>query len=104
MTGINPSICPLLLFLRLFNLSFIFSIRAKLRNASPGYNISKNFFLRCLYEGEEGDPRDPEEGFLKGPLLIRVSLLYSSPSRGRANDNQYFSGISSYLHIAIFCV
>ena len=28
-----------------------------------------------MYLGEEGDQRDPEEGFLKGPLLVRVSSM-----------------------------
>jgi hypothetical protein len=48
-------------------------IRANLRDAAPGYNYTCGFFLRCLYLGEDGDPEDPEDGFLKGPLLVRVS-------------------------------
>lgn len=54
-----------------------FSIRAKLRHAEPGYDFTSSFFLRCLYEGESGDPKSPEVGFLKGPLLIRVSTFHS---------------------------
>jgi hypothetical protein len=52
-----------------------FSIRTKLRNADPGYDFASSFFLRCLYEGESGDPDSPDVGFLKGPLLMRVSTF-----------------------------
>ena len=31
-----------------------------------------DFWLRCLYEGEKGNPADVEEGFLKGELLVKV--------------------------------
>jgi hypothetical protein len=57
--------------------NILFSIRAKLRNADPGYDPTSSFLLRCLYEGEEGDPDSPDVGFLKGPLLIRVSTFPS---------------------------
>jgi hypothetical protein len=41
--------------------------------------MASSFLLRCLYENENGDPQFPEDGFLKGPLLVRVSLiLYAS--------------------------
>jgi hypothetical protein len=53
----------------------LFSICAKLRDADPGYDFTSSFFLRCLYEGESGDPKDPDVGFLKGPLLVRVSTI-----------------------------
>ena len=53
---------------------FLFSIRAKLWDTAPGYNITSSFFLHCLYKGEDGDPEHPLEGFLKGPLLVRVSF------------------------------
>jgi len=59
---------------RRYGLIVLFSVRAKLRNAAPGYDFSSSFFLRCLYEEEGGDPTCPEEGFLKGPLLLRVSF------------------------------
>jgi len=52
----------------------LFSIRAKLRDTAPGYDITSSFFLRYLYKGEGGDPEHPLEGFLKGPLLIQVSF------------------------------
>ena len=57
------------------NIFILFSVRAKLRNADPGYDFTSSFFLRCLYEGESGDANAPDVGFLKGPLLIRVSTF-----------------------------
>lgn len=48
-------------------------VRANLRDAAPGYNYTSGFFLNCLYLDEARDSEDPEEGFLKGPLLVRVS-------------------------------
>ena len=50
-------------------------VRLKLRDGTPGYNMTSNFFLRCLYEGEVGDSTFPQVGFLKGPLLLCVSAL-----------------------------
>lgn len=69
----------------------------KLRNADDGnYNITSNFFLQCLYEGEDGDPDEPEKGFLKGPLLLRVSPFH--PSLLYIVDNQEcFRHINTYL-------
>jgi len=55
----------------------LFSVRAKLRNGDPGYDFTSSFFLRCLYEDGSGDPDSPDIGFLKGPLLIRVSTALS---------------------------
>jgi len=49
-----------------------FSVRTKLRNAAPRFSFASNFFLRCLYLKEEGDPAFPEVGFLQGHLLVRV--------------------------------
>lgn len=62
-----------------YGLIVLFSVRANLRNAAPGYDYTSSMFLRCLYEDEEGDPDSPEEGFLKGPLLLRVSHLPLRP-------------------------
>jgi len=59
-----------------FALIFLFSICAKLRDAAPGYDIISSFFLCCLYQSEDGDPENPLEGFLKGPLLVRVSCHF----------------------------
>ncbi len=40
---------------------------------APGFDFALSFFLRCLYENESGNPESPDIGFLKGPLLVRVS-------------------------------
>lgn len=56
-------------------LHVFFRVRAKLRNGARGYQFASSMFLRCLYEDEDGDSYNPEEGFLKGPLLLRVSFL-----------------------------
>lgn len=63
-----------LLDLYQYGLIVLFRVRAKLRNGVPGYKFSSSFFLRCLYEDEDGDPASPELGFLKGPLLLHVSF------------------------------
>src|ERR1700730_10345207 len=70
-TGTTPS--TLITFSRIFPLIFFFRIRARLRDATPGYDMTSSFFLRCLYEQQDGHPDFPEVGFLKGPLLLRVS-------------------------------
>ena len=53
----------------------ITSVRAKIRDEVDGYSASANFWLRCLYEGEQGDPEDVEKGFLKGQLLVKVIIV-----------------------------
>jgi len=85
-------------FIHLCGLTFGCRVRTKLRNADPGFDITSSFFLRCLYDGEKGDPESPEEGFLKGDLLLRVSLL---PSSHHIFDNQtHFRHIVTYsLHL-----
>lgn len=76
----DPEYVPLYsLYLRRDGIIDLFSVRANLRNAAPGYNFTSSLFLRCLYEDEDGDPNSPEAGFLKGPLLLRVSLLPLRP-------------------------
>lgn len=65
--------------LRRYGLIVLFSVRANLRNAAPGYDYTSSMFLRCLYEKEDGDPASPKEGFLKGDLLLRVSLFPLRP-------------------------
>lgn len=48
------------------------SVRAKIRDCVDGHNASSDFYLRCLYEEEKGDPERVEMGFLKSTLLIKV--------------------------------
>lgn len=50
----------------------ICSVRANLRNGVPGFKITSNYLLRCLYSKEDIDPDSPEDGLLRGPLLLRV--------------------------------
>ncbi|KAI0263705.1 hypothetical protein BGY98DRAFT_877571, partial [Russula aff. rugulosa BPL654] len=61
---------------------------AKLRNGEPNFEMASSFFLRCLYENENGNPNSPEDGFLKGPLLVRAfRLFFTSPSSAcKEND------------------
>lgn len=51
------------------------SVRTKIRDGVDGYSTSSDFWLRCLYEGEHGDPADVEKGFLKSELLVKVYVL-----------------------------
>lgn len=81
----------------------LFSVRAKIRNGDRKYDISSSFFLRCLYEEEDGDDLCPEEGFLKGPLLLRVSF---SPF-GRSNvylTVTLISDLPPHIHITFICL
>jgi hypothetical protein len=75
-------------------------VRANLRDGAPGYNYTCGWFLHCLYLGEVGDAMDPSEGFLKGPLLVRVSSLASVITRLDAWLMGFVrhSVISSHLH------
>jgi hypothetical protein len=76
---------------------FLSSECANLQNAAPGYDFASSFFLQCLYQDEEGDPKHPHIGFLKGPLLLRVSSL--APHQHTAPDNHiYLRYIVIFLH------
>ena len=50
------------------------SVRAKIRDGLDGYSAADDYWIRCLYKGEEGDPEDVEKGFLKSTLLVKVSV------------------------------
>ena len=52
------------------------SIRAKIWDGIDNYNASDDFWIRCLYKGEEGDPEDVEKGSLKSALLVKVINMY----------------------------
>ena len=54
----------------------LISVRAKIRDGLDGYSANDDYWLRCLYEGENGDPEDVETGFLKSALLVKVSCSY----------------------------
>ncbi|KAF9778115.1 hypothetical protein BJ322DRAFT_1214801 [Thelephora terrestris] len=62
------------------------AVRAKVRDCSDGHNASNNYWLRCLYEGEKGDPEDVEKGFLKSALLVKTfQMIFTAPSSARGN-------------------
>lgn len=62
------------------------AVRAKVRDLVDGYNAFDSYWLRCLYEGEMGDPEDVEKGFLKSNLLVKTfQMIFTSPSSARGN-------------------
>ena len=62
--------------------------------------MASSFCLHCLYENEDGNPNSPEDGFLKGPLLVRVSLILYTTNKLHALTITV--GLLSVFHIAIF--
>jgi len=48
------------------------------RDEVDGHSASADYWLRCLYKGEQGDPEDVEKGFLKSELLVRVRAFICS--------------------------
>ena len=61
------------------------SIRAKIRDEVDGYSASVDYWLRCLYEGEKGNPEDVEKGFLKSELLVKVRRITAIVPISRAS-------------------
>lgn len=59
----------------------LISVRAKIRDGIDGYNALDDYWVRCLYEGEKGDPEDVEKGFLKSSLLVKVRTPPTMPAR-----------------------
>ncbi|KAG6818922.1 hypothetical protein H0H93_000271 [Arthromyces matolae] len=56
-------------------------VRANLRGATEGFDISSSFYVRALYKSRRGDPENVEEGFLRSSLLIKTySAIFMSPS------------------------
>lgn len=47
-------------------------VRAKIRDGVDGHYAFDDYWIRCLYEDENGDPDDVEKGFLKSKLLVKV--------------------------------
>ena len=89
------------IFIQLHILTFAYRVRAKLRDVAPDYDYTSNYFLRCLYHNEKGDPENPEEDFLRGDYLLRVSHLCSLQN---TSNNWSISDISAHLYIPIFCL
>jgi len=59
--------------------TFHASIRTKIRDEVDGYSASADYWLRCLYEDEQGNPGDVEKGFLKSELLVKVRVCTTAP-------------------------
>lgn len=55
-------------------MTLLISVWAKIHDGRDGYSASDNYWIRCLYEEEKGDPRDVENGFLKSALLVKVGI------------------------------
>jgi hypothetical protein len=98
---IGTILSPLLIYLSNFLTDFLFRICAKLRDAAPEYDFQSSLFLQCLYEGEDRDPQSPQVGFLKGPLLIHVSLMLFPLC---PFDECFFQGLSPHIHFPFICL
>ena len=49
------------------------SVRAKVQNfEDEDHYFGKDFYPRCLYLREDGDPEWVEDGYLKSALLVKV--------------------------------
>ena len=52
------------------------SIRAKIKNfKDEDHYFAKDYYVRCLCLGENGDPKDVHAGFLKSNLLIKITPI-----------------------------
>ena len=60
---------------------FLISVRAKIRDGIDGHDAFDDYWIRCLYEDENGDPEDVEKGFLKSNLLVKVWIPPTMPPR-----------------------
>jgi len=78
------------------------SVRAKIRDEVDGYSASTDYWIRCLYEGERGDPEDVEKGFLKSELLVRVHTSLYHNSLGSSILTASLSDLQSYIHVTVF--
>ncbi|KDQ25833.1 hypothetical protein PLEOSDRAFT_1072032 [Pleurotus ostreatus PC15] len=58
------------------------SVRALLRkHDDPSYDVNSSYFIRFLYQGQEGDPEDVEKGFLYSEWIVRgLRHVFTSPS------------------------
>lgn len=52
------------------------STRAKIKNfEDEDHYYGKDYYARCFYLGESGDPKNVRAGFLKSALLVKVILV-----------------------------
>ena len=78
---------------------FCASIHAKIRDETDSHSASEDYWLRCLYEGEEGNPADVEKGFLKSELLVRVRVSTTTPIPKLLTA--HYIDVQTYVHITI---
>jgi len=75
------------------------SVRAKVRNfEDEEHYFGKDFYPRCLYLGEDGDPESVEDGYLKSALLVKVGnrcQIHPTPRLFFVLD------IQGYLHLSL---
>ena len=56
------------------------SVRTKIRNYEGNeYYYGKDFFPRCLFAGEKGNPNRVRDGYLQSTLLVKVSVVLYLP-------------------------
>jgi len=53
------------------------SVHEKIRAFSPEYNYTGDFLLSCFYTNFKGNIDQPEKGFLKSSLLVKVCHISS---------------------------
>ncbi|KAF8958643.1 hypothetical protein BDZ97DRAFT_1668205, partial [Flammula alnicola] len=59
-------------------------VRADIRASKPGFDISDNYFLTCLYPKGYGIPDDMERFFLCSSLLVKVyKSIFTVPSSAK---------------------
>lgn len=74
MTGMTPSKCVPPRAPSRPDIDLTGSVRAKIRDGIDDHNAFDDYLLRCLYEGENGNPAEVEKGFLKSNLLVKVQI------------------------------
>ena len=58
----------------------MYSVRTKIRNYKGSeYYYGKDFFPRCFFAGEKGNPNCIRDGYLQGTLLVKVSIVLYIP-------------------------
>ena len=82
-------------------LIFRVSVRARICDGVDGYSASADYWITCLYEGEQGDPGDIEKEFLKSELLVKVRLSTTAPWIP-CTDSMCLLVLQSHIHIVIF--
>jgi len=56
------------------------SVRTKIQNYEGNeYFYGKDFFPRCLFAGEKGNPNRIRDGYLRSTLLVKVSIVLYLP-------------------------